>query len=226
MADPSSSIPSLLAIETAGGVCGAALWLTGDFAAGENLETPHGHASHLAPMIKRVAAAAKFRLADLAMIGATVGPGGFTGIRAGVAMARGLALGARCQAFGVDAFQRLAHCSRRAHRLLSARNLVVVDSRRAELFCALLDQRLQFLEEPFLSDDPVSAARARGADIMISDSPSSIAWDWDSSRLWLEIPVAEAVGELILRESDSFRLAMTPRYLRAPETSRPRETQK
>lgn len=51
-----------------------------------------GHADALAPMIKEVMDEAGIAFGDLTRIGVTLGPGTFTGVRTGIAMARGLAL--------------------------------------------------------------------------------------------------------------------------------------
>ncbi len=51
-----------------------------------------GHGERLLPLIEQTLAAAGLSFADLDRIAATVGPGGFTGVRVGVAVARALAL--------------------------------------------------------------------------------------------------------------------------------------
>jgi tRNA threonylcarbamoyladenosine biosynthesis protein TsaB len=53
-----------------------------------------GHAERLLPMIQEVMSEAGCRFEDLDALALTVGPGTFTGIRIGVAAARGLALAA------------------------------------------------------------------------------------------------------------------------------------
>lgn len=67
-----------------------------------------GHAEALMPMIEAALAEIGGRLAEIERIGACTGPGSFTGIRVGVAAARGLALGIGCPAVGIDRFAALA----------------------------------------------------------------------------------------------------------------------
>lgn len=67
-----------------------------------------GHAEALFPMIDRVLADAGVAIDAVERIGVCTGPGSFTGIRAGVAAVRGLALGRGIPAVGVTRFEALA----------------------------------------------------------------------------------------------------------------------
>ncbi len=222
MTNPLAIRPNLLAIESAGAICGAALWIDSRLVAESNLVTSHGHAIELAPMIARIAAEHDFELARLHAVAVTIGPGGFTGIRVGLAMARGLALGTGCEAIGIDAFQRLAQSARRNGKSLSARNLVIIDSRRAELFAALLDQDLRPRSDPQLTTDPSRVARESSALLVISDHPRARDWDCGSPPILAQLPMAAAIGELVFAGEGHFRLPPEPRYLRAPDATQPR----
>ncbi|HTN98591.1 MAG TPA: tRNA (adenosine(37)-N6)-threonylcarbamoyltransferase complex dimerization subunit type 1 TsaB [Nordella sp.] len=84
----------LLVFDTSMAACSAAAY---DMAQGRVLAArftlmERGHADALAPMIKEVMDEAGIAFADLTRIGVTLGPGTFTGVRTGIAMARGLAL--------------------------------------------------------------------------------------------------------------------------------------
>ena len=210
---------SLIAIETAGAVCGASLWLGGKLAGEINRETSHGHAVLLAPMIQQLAGEHGSSLGHLGCVAATAGPGGFTGIRVGLAMARGLALGARCRAIGIDAFQRLAHSARRGAVVLSGRNLVVIDSRRSELFAALLGPDLGYLGPAFLTDDPATAANTLSATSVVTDHPRAGSWEVGALPVISLLPKASAVGELALLDGGAHCLAPEARYLRAPDVT-------
>jgi tRNA threonylcarbamoyladenosine biosynthesis protein TsaB len=86
----------VLAIDTALGACSAAMLDTerADATAHESLAMQRGHAEALMPLIKRVMERAGFAFADLDRIAVTTGPGSFTGLRVGIAAARGLRLAA------------------------------------------------------------------------------------------------------------------------------------
>lgn len=94
----------LLAIDTALGACSAAVFdkEAGGIISGETILMARGHAEALMPQIERVMAKARLGFDALDRIAVTVGPGSFTGLRVGVAAARGLALAANKPAVGVS----------------------------------------------------------------------------------------------------------------------------
>jgi tRNA threonylcarbamoyl adenosine modification protein YeaZ len=67
-----------------------------------------GQAERLLPMLEEMLAEAGATWRDLDGIGVVTGPGNFTGVRLGVAAARGLALALDIPAAGVSVFEALA----------------------------------------------------------------------------------------------------------------------
>ena len=95
-----------------------------------------GHAERLMPMIEEVMAGAGKSFRDLDRIAVTAGPGGFTGLRAGVAAARGLALATGVPLVAMTSLAVMAH---RADLLLGAKRggrclVVAVDARRDAVY--------------------------------------------------------------------------------------------
>ena len=86
----------ILAIDTALEACSAAVLDTdsGNIVAHESLPMQRGHAEALMPLIKRVLDRAGGDFAALDRIAVTTGPGSFTGLRVGIAAARGIGLAA------------------------------------------------------------------------------------------------------------------------------------
>ncbi|MGE0563308.1 MAG: tRNA (adenosine(37)-N6)-threonylcarbamoyltransferase complex dimerization subunit type 1 TsaB [Pseudolabrys sp.] len=100
----------VLAIDTALEACSVAVLDTGNPAAfvHESVSMTRGHAEALMPMIARTLETAKLAVADVDRIAVTVGPGSFTGLRVGIAAARGLALAANKPAIAVTTFAGFA----------------------------------------------------------------------------------------------------------------------
>ena len=97
----------LLAFDTAAHHCAAAL-LCGDRLTCRVEPMAQGQAERLFPLLEQMLAEADLTWAALDGIGVGTGPGNFTGIRIGVAAARGLALGLGVPAIGVTAFEAAA----------------------------------------------------------------------------------------------------------------------
>jgi tRNA threonylcarbamoyladenosine biosynthesis protein TsaB len=100
----------VLAIDTALEACSAAVLDTerGDVLASESLAMVRGHAEALMPLVAQVMALAGLRFADLDRVAVTVGPGSFTGLRVGIAAARGIGLGAAKPVVGLTTLAALA----------------------------------------------------------------------------------------------------------------------
>jgi tRNA threonylcarbamoyladenosine biosynthesis protein TsaB len=100
----------------------------------------HGHGEALMPMVHRVMTEAALSPRDLDIVAAAIGPGGFTGIRVGLAAARGIALATGARLIGVSGFAAVAHALARAGRIGTGNRgtvLVALDSRREDLYLQL-----------------------------------------------------------------------------------------
>jgi tRNA threonylcarbamoyladenosine biosynthesis protein TsaB len=128
---------SLLAIETAGSGCSAAVARGGTVLASERQELRHGHGEALFPMIERVMEEAGLPRSQLAAVAVAIGPGGFTGIRVGLAAARGIALALGARLVGVSSFTAVAARVNEVAGRSCDRLLVALDSRRADLYVQL-----------------------------------------------------------------------------------------
>lgn len=91
-----------------------------------------GQAALLAPMVAEVLAEAGITATGLAAVAVTTGPGSFTGLRAAIALAQGIAAGAGCALIGVTVAEALiaALPARAANREI----WVAIDSRRDRVF--------------------------------------------------------------------------------------------
>ena len=93
----------ILAFDTSGPHCAAALLEDGQITAARCEEMAKGQAERLMPLLEEILTEAGRDWRALDRIGVGVGPGNFTGIRISVSAARGLALGLGVPAIGVSA---------------------------------------------------------------------------------------------------------------------------
>lgn len=149
----------LLAIDTAHRFCSAAILSTGTGAAerlvAERLEIGRGHAEKLFSTIDAVLGDAGLRTGDLDRVAVNVGPGSFTGLRVGVAAARGLALALECPCIGVSAFEALAMQCPATDR---PRILALLDAGRGKVMAQSFDGATRQALGPCRSLDPGDAA--------------------------------------------------------------------
>ncbi len=102
---PTTKTPTILAFDTSQAHCAAALRWGPDGMASRTEPMAKGQAERLMPLLEELMAEEGFGWGDLDAIAVGIGPGNFTGIRIGVAAARGLALGLGIPAIGVSAFE-------------------------------------------------------------------------------------------------------------------------
>lgn len=186
-----------------------------------------GQAEALLPMIDDVLATARLGFADLDLIAVTAGPGSFTGVRIGIAAARGLALASALPCVGIASFAAVAAGvapGRRRGRPL----VVALESKRAELFLQGFAADGPALGPAIMAAPPeAEAALPPGPLLLAGDAAWRLA-PWLGDR-------AELVGDRTLPElGDIARLALNswapgdrpspprPIYLRAPDTTTPR----
>jgi tRNA threonylcarbamoyladenosine biosynthesis protein TsaB len=103
----------LLAIDTSGPNCAVCLARRAQgggvtFLAERQERIGRGHAERLVPMVEEALADTRLGFEDLERIAVAIGPGSFTGVRVGVAAARGLALALGIEAVGVGSLEALA----------------------------------------------------------------------------------------------------------------------
>ena len=98
-----------------------------------------GHATCLLPLAHELLAEADVEWAAVDRIAVGTGPGRFTGLRVGVATARGLAHSLGVELVGVSSLRALAHGAARAYAQQAL--LAVIDARRGEVFVAAFPPR-------------------------------------------------------------------------------------
>ncbi|MDW8363867.1 MAG: tRNA (adenosine(37)-N6)-threonylcarbamoyltransferase complex dimerization subunit type 1 TsaB [Myxococcales bacterium] len=135
-------------------------------------------AESLVPLLTEMLREQRIGVADLDLVVVGTGPGSFVGLRAGLAVAKGLALGSRVPVVGVPSLAALCAA---ADRTEAESAIAVVDARRGELFVASYrtDEEPVAVLEPFAASAPAAARRCRlvlgnGPVVLVGNATSAL----------------------------------------------------
>ncbi|MGX9742131.1 tRNA (adenosine(37)-N6)-threonylcarbamoyltransferase complex dimerization subunit type 1 TsaB [Pseudocitrobacter corydidari] len=123
----------ILAIDTATEACSAALWNTGEICAHFEL-CPREHTQRILPVVQDILSQSGVTLTELDALAFGRGPGSFTGVRIGIGIAQGLALGAELPMIGVSTLATMAQGAFRKSG--ATRVLAAIDARMGEVYWA------------------------------------------------------------------------------------------
>lgn len=99
----------LLAVETSGQLCSAAVFLDENYFSEYNIRGKHIHSEKLLVIIREILSSLNISPKELKAIAISEGPGSFTGLRIGMAAVKGLALGAAIPIIPVPTFDAFAY---------------------------------------------------------------------------------------------------------------------
>ncbi|MCC8931657.1 tRNA (adenosine(37)-N6)-threonylcarbamoyltransferase complex dimerization subunit type 1 TsaB [Rhizobium sp. 'Codium 1'] len=201
----------VLAIDTAGVDCAAAVFEseTGKMLGRVSETIGRGHAERLMAMIDDALAEAKLTLTDVERIGVTVGPGSFTGIRVGVAAARGLALALGVECVGVSTLEVLARTASSSEKPV----LAAINAHRDQVYAQGFERDVP-QGEPLLLELDDYLARATAPGVVLVGSASTLVNDREAETAPDHYPI-----DLVARISATAKAQGKPRplYLRGPD---------
>ncbi len=203
--------PLVLGFDTAAAHCAAALVSGHRLLAARDEAMPTGQADRLVPLIEELLGEAGLDWRDLHGIGVGTGPGNFTGVRIGVSLARGLALGLGVPALGVTAFEALG--------LGRPDALLVRDARLGQVH----------LQLPGAAGGPVTVAldgpwpAVPPGLAVVGDRAEEVAARVGGVAEPPLMLLAEAVARVALSRLGEARARPAPLYLRAPDAAPSRD---
>ena len=214
----------VLAIDTALAACAAAVLDTGRgvVIAQESQDMLRGHAEALMPLVARVMEQAALDFAALDRIAVTIGPGSFTGLRVGIAAARGIALAAGKPAIGLTTLAAYAApliAADSANPVVTA-----VDARHEHVYLQIFGPGGRTLVAPRLASlrDAVQRAAASVSPRLAGNAAALLAAAWPEHE-----PPPGAVAQRVAPEidwvarlgaaADATGAPVKPLYLRAPD---------
>jgi tRNA threonylcarbamoyladenosine biosynthesis protein TsaB len=224
----------LLAIDSAGESCSAALWdtarpVTEGLLGYRVIEPARGQAERLIDLVEAVLTDAGRRYDDLGALAVNHGPGSFTGLRIAVAAARGLALATDLGVIPVGSLEALACGLPPGAGLV----LAALDARRGEVYSQCFGPDLAPLPGPLGQPRAMSpqAAVARiegpvrlvgsGAGLVQAALPASVSAVTLAMRLDARLVARCAARRLAAGKHPMPGFEVRPCYLRAPDARPP-----
>ena len=227
---------TLLAFDTATSGCSAAAFRDGSVAASQARAMTRGQSESLMPMIDDVLAEAGLTYGDLDALAVTVGPGAFTGLRIGLAAARGLALALNIPCAAVTTLEAVAKAQPPLPDPVAdgdAGLLVALDSKREDFYVQLFGRDLAPMTDP-------AAVMPDALAGLLPDGCAAISVAGDAAGAACEalaaagiaahatggpgVPDAAVVGGIAVgRALPPVGRAPGPIYLRPPDAVRPKD---
>jgi len=176
------------------------------------------HGERMLPLIEELLAEAGWSLSSLDRMGVGVGPGSFTGLRIGVALAQGVALGLDRPVVGVSSLHAMAFAAPPAELPTAA----VLDARRDEYFVAVFSSAGTELFGP----RTISQVGAEQALSALVGSPlrtvglPTASWSNGFQSELTDLPSATATARLAARLEPAEHPAL-PAYVRAADAIKP-----
>ena len=127
----------ILALETSAKAVSAAVVENGKVLCSGYQDTGLTHSRTLMPIVEGILKNTDMTMADCDVIAVSAGPGSFTGIRIGVAAAKGLAFGADKPAVGVSTLAALARHVAHVDGLI----ICAMDARRQQIYNAVFEAK-------------------------------------------------------------------------------------
>jgi tRNA threonylcarbamoyladenosine biosynthesis protein TsaB len=204
---------AILVIDTCLAACQVGLFDGGRLIFGLSQPMERGHQERLAPMAAEVMTGAKASFGDLSRIAVTIGPGSFTGLRVGLAFAKGLRLATGAPLVGVGTLAALA-ASTSSDGLTAG----VIDARRGMVYLQAFENGSPLSAPDIL---PASEASSRleviapGLWQVVGPGAGLLADADNTDTHELAAPDLLALGDLAALATPTGDV--TPLYLRAPD---------
>jgi tRNA threonylcarbamoyladenosine biosynthesis protein TsaB len=140
----------LLNIDTAFETACVSISRSAEIVISEKSHTQKDHASFLQPAIERACATAGIHLSDIDAVAVANGPGSYTGLRVGLASAKALCYALHKPLILLNTLDILASAlkDQPPHAEPNILYCPMIDARRMEVYTALYDLHLNFIQEP------------------------------------------------------------------------------
>ena len=200
----------ILAFESSAKAASVALLTDGILEAESYLNCGQTHSSTLTKRAEDLLSGCALTVQDVDAVAVAAGPGSFTGVRIGVAAAKGFAWGRELPCFGVSTLEAMAIACCHLEGTICA----CMDARRSQVYNALFQAEHGQLRR--LSPDRAISLEELEADLKKNKNPTFLVGDGAQlcyNTLGLSVPNLQLLPEhLRLQRASAVALAAWPRY--------------
>ncbi len=184
------------------------------------------HSAYLIPEIRNILRENNIQIKDLDAIGINIGPGSFTGIRAGITIARVLAQQASLKLVGVESLLILSKLN-----TTEKKSLIITDARKNKVYIALYDKKNTIIA-PKLEDKENITKYIDNSTFIVTDSSinrylkelniESTIYENNDENFGLYL--SEIVHTKIKENKEDYNWArVKPLYIQQPSITKPKE---
>lgn len=226
------SPPLILCIDTATDVCSVALGRGAQLLAYQDMHQARAHAKHLPRMIEEVLECQHLSVAQLGAVCVAGGPGSYTGLRVGVATAKGLCHVAGIPLIEVSTLLALADAARAV--VEADYYLPMLDARRMEVYSCLVDREgrivRSFRAEELHADSYRSLTEGGATVAVVGTGAEKFRKYFGSNTAFVFPDIEVSARHMLARAYERFQAAhfedlarFEPRYLKPPNITRPKK---
>lgn len=224
----------ILALESSAPSASAAVVKDGKVLSSMYLNVGLTHSVTLLPLVKQACESADISVDALDAVAVTCGPGSFTGVRIGVATAKGIAQPKNIKCVPVSTLEAIAYPLADAECIAAA----VMDARCSQVYCALFDcsdgkQKRLTEDEALTFDELLEKIKSFDKKVVLIGDGADVAFDYMKDRAenvskasaLIKYQSASSVGliaEQKINNNENICTpdAIEPSYLRLPQAER------
>ncbi len=184
------------------------------------------HSAYLIPKIRDILKQNNIKISDLDAIGVNIGPGSFTGIRAGITIARVLAQQTNIKLIGVTSLEILSKINEK-----NSNTAVILDARKNKVYFAQYNNNKEISSPQLIDRDDIMLHIKENSSIITDCSIYqylkeknifSIQYEQNDNKLG--IILSEIVSKKLKDTNNDYNWAkVKPLYIQKPSITKPKE---
>ncbi len=184
------------------------------------------HSAFLIPKIRDLLKTNNIQVKDLDAIGINIGPGSFTGIRAGITIARVMAQQANLKLIGITSLEILSKLAENKEN-----TIVTLDARKNKVYFAQYKNSEEIISACLIDKEELIDKINNNTSIIADSSISAYlkeknidSVNYEISDYNLGLYLSEIVNNKLTLENDDFNWAkVKPLYIQKPSITKPKE---